>query len=136
MLPAARKADHADPLSPASSADFIDLEIMGSEQEQVQDAGGGIHLRSSSVTSVPGNSNAVVAIDQRTQSLLTDNDGLFAPRERRFTAIDPLNWHFYDERMKNLRRLLQMTFLVDMFTYSQARVNGRLGLAKYSPAYP
>ena len=135
MLPAARKADHAEALSPSSSADCIDLEIMGSEQEQVQDAGGGIHLRSSLVTSAPGNSNAVVAIDQRTQSLLTDT-GLFDPRERRFTAIDPLNWNFFDERMKNLRRLLQMTFLTDMFTHKQAHVNGRLGLAKYSPAYP
>ena len=135
MLPAARKADQAEALSPSSSADCIDLEIMGSEQEQVQDAGGGIHLRSSLVTSAPGNSNAVVAIDQRTQSLLTDT-GLFDRRERRFTAIDPLNWNFFDERMKNLRRLLQMTFLTDMFTHKQAHVNGRLGLAKYSPAYP
>ena len=135
MLPAARKADQAEALSPSSSADCIDLEIMGSEQEQVQDAGGGIHLRSSLVTSAPGNSNAVVAIDQRRQSLPTDT-GLFETRERRFTAIDPLNWNFFDERMKNLRRLLQMTFLTDMFTHKQAYVNGRLGLAKYSPAYP
>lgn len=136
MLPAAPKADHADPLSPTSSADVIDMELLGSEQEQVQDAGGGIHLRSSSVTCVPSSSNAVVAIDQRTQALLTDTNMLFDIRERRFTAIDPLNWHFFDERMKNLRRLLQLTFLVDMFTHKQAYVNGRLGLAKYSPVNP
>ena len=135
MLPAARKADQADALSRSSSADCIGLAIMGSEQEQVQDAGGGIHLRSSSVKCVQGDANVGVAIDQRTQSLLTDA-GLFDPSERRFTAIDPLNWNFFDERMKNMRRLLQMTFLTDMFTHMQAHVNGRLGLAKYSPAYP
>jgi hypothetical protein len=41
-------------------------------------------------------------------------------------------WNFFDERMKNLRRLLQFTFLSDMFTYQQASLNRRLGLVKYS----
>jgi hypothetical protein len=42
-----------------------------------------------------------------------------------------VNWDFYDERMKNLRRLLQLAFLVDTLTYSQAALNKRLGLARY-----
>jgi hypothetical protein len=47
------------------------------------------------------------------------------------TPINSLNWGFYDERMKNLRRLLQVAFLVDMFTYNQAALNKRLGLVRY-----
>jgi hypothetical protein len=50
----------------------------------------------------------------------------------RFVKNDPDNWDFYDERMINLRRLLQMTFLADMFTVQQAAFNKWLGLSKYS----
>ncbi len=50
----------------------------------------------------------------------------------RFVDDDCCNWDFYDERMINLRRLLQMTFLVDMFTQKQAAFNKWLGISRYS----
>ena len=53
------------------------------------------------------------------------------PRLRHFSMEDPRGWDFFDERMKNMRRLLQLTFLADMFSRQQAAVNKRFGLAKY-----
>lgn len=54
------------------------------------------------------------------------------PSSTRLCSMDdPRGWNFFDERMKNLRRLLQLTFLSDMFTQKQAELNKRLGLVKY-----
>ncbi len=52
----------------------------------------------------------------------------------RFSGVDPDKiWNFHDERMQNLRLLLQLTFLTDMFTSKQAALNKKFGLVKYFP---
>ena len=104
MLPVAVgpvKTESLVPLKGASDSSCVEMPMI---PESISD---GIHMRSAVSSSA-----AESIVDTR----MSDRS---------------VNWDFYDERMKNLRRLLQLTFLVDMLTYSQAALNKRLGLARY-----
>jgi len=98
------KTESLVPLKGASDSSCVEMPMIPITPESISD---GIHMRSAVSSSA-----AESIVDTR----ISDRS---------------VNWDFYDERMKNLRRLLQLTFLVDMLTYSQAALNKRLGLARY-----
>jgi hypothetical protein len=139
MFPAAAGPDLTESrelLTISSNSNSSEVQIISSEQECMRalPSSNGIHMRSGSATEVAVNTVAVSVINQH--SSLHSVEQQHRGSGHRFTGdSDERNWNFFDERMKNLRRLLQMTFLADMFTYQQASVNRRLGLAKYSDRF-
>jgi len=62
-----------------------------------------------------------------------DTDDNRHPQIRQRGTSVALNgrWNFYDSRMASIRRLLQLTFLSDPFSTSQAALNRKLGLNRY-----
>jgi hypothetical protein len=96
-------------------------------------------VKTESLVPLKGASDCSVEMPIITSTPESNNDGIHlrlavtssAAESTDNTPVNSVNWNFYDERMKNLRRLLQLAFLVDMFTYRQAALNKRLGLVRY-----
>ena len=93
-----------------------------------------VHLRSRAAAEGAETAAGVTVADQQVPLAPAHSTGRQSRSNSRFSGIDPDKiWNFHDERMQNLRLLLQLTFLTDMFSNKQAEVNKKLGLVKFSP---
>ncbi len=127
------KMKSREQLTISSNSNCVDMSVMSHDAER-ESSIVPVHLRSKAAAEGAETAAGVIVADQQVPLAPAHSTGRQSRSKSRFSGVDHDKiWNFHDERMQNLRLLLQLTFLTDMFTTKQAALNKKLGLVKYFP---